>query len=116
MSTTIQYLDASQFEAQVLQADVPVVVDFYSTECPPCEALASKYEGLAALYGHDIRFVKIFRQENRDLATELGVTSSPTVLFYRDGVRVGDTVGLVRVQELEAEENAGPNGPRSHRE
>lgn len=92
MSTMIQYLDASQFEAQVIQSDRPVVVDFYSTDCPPCEALASKYDGLSELYGNDIRFVKIFRQENRELATMLGIHSSPTVLFFQDGVRVGDTL------------------------
>ena len=46
----------------------PVVVDFYSTECPPCEALAPKYEALAELYGDDVKFVKIFRQSNRELA------------------------------------------------
>ncbi|HEY9856791.1 MAG TPA: FAD-dependent oxidoreductase [Stenomitos sp.] len=101
MSTKIQYLNASQFEDQVLHADVPVVVDFYSTECPPCEALASKYDALAELYGDDIRFVKIFRQENRELALELGVSSSPTVLFYQEGVRVGETLaGGIKRAEL----------------
>ena len=89
MSEKITYINAAQFEDEVLKAD-KVVVDFYSTECPPCEALASKYEGLAELYGNDITFVKIFRQENRELAESLGVTSSPTVLFYDAGRRTGD--------------------------
>jgi thioredoxin reductase (NADPH) len=91
MAEKITYINAAQFEDEVIQGD-KVVVDFYSTECPPCEALASKYEGLSELYGDDIRFVKIFRQENRDLAEKLGVTSSPTVLFYDRGKRVGDTL------------------------
>jgi thioredoxin reductase (NADPH) len=89
MSEKIKHIDAAQFEDEVLKAD-RVVVDFYSTECPPCEALASKYEGLSELYGDDITFIKIFRQENRELAESLGVNSSPTVLFYNGGRRVGD--------------------------
>jgi thioredoxin reductase (NADPH) len=91
MAEKIKYINAAQFEDEVLKGD-KVVVDFYSTECPPCEALAAKYEGLSELYGDDIRFIKIFRQENRELAESLGVTSSPTVLFYDRGKRVGDTL------------------------
>ena len=90
MSEAIQYIDAAAFKREVLGSERPVVVDFYSTECPPCEALAAKFEGLAAVYGHDIKFIKIFRQENRELASELGVASSPTLLFYRKGDRVGE--------------------------
>jgi thioredoxin reductase (NADPH) len=66
-----------------------VVVDFYSTDCPPCDALAPKFEAVASLFEKDATFVKIFRQQNRDLADKLGVTSSPTVLCYEDGQEVG---------------------------
>lgn len=65
------------------------VLDFYSTECPPCEALAPKFESLAALYGEDVRFVKMFRQGNRELAEKLGVKSSPTLIFYKKGKETG---------------------------
>jgi len=88
MSDTIKYINASQYEDEVLKGG-NVVVDFYSTECPPCEALAAKYEPLSEIYGEDITFIKIFRQENRALAEKLGVLSSPTVIFYRDGKEVG---------------------------
>lgn len=102
MSDKILHLDADQYEAQVLRSEKPVIVDWYSTECPPCEALAAKYEALAEIYGDDVRFVKIFRQGHRELATQLGVTSSPTVLFYQDGRLVGDRLsGGVKRRELE---------------
>lgn len=87
MSDNIQEIDASQFEEKVLRGG-RVVVDFYSTECPPCEALASKYHALSEIYGDVITFVKIFRQGNRDLATALDVTGSPTLLFYQEGKEV----------------------------
>ena len=81
-------INAAEFEKEVLQGG-KVALDFYSTECPPCEALAPKYESLAKLYGNDIKFLKIFRQKNRDLAEQLGVNGSPTVLFFNEGKETG---------------------------
>jgi thioredoxin reductase (NADPH) len=80
-------INSSEFEKEVLQSE-KVVLDFYSTECPPCEALASKFEDLSLLYGRDIKFLKIFRQGNRELAEKLGVKSSPTLLFLSYGKEV----------------------------
>jgi len=95
-------INASEFESEVLKGG-KVVLDFYSTECPPCEALAPKFEGLAQLYGSDIKFLKIFRQENRELASELGVKSSPTILFFDNGVKQALTFsgGIKRSEIIE---------------
>ena len=79
-------ITSSEFETEVLKGG-KVVLDFYSTECPPCEALAPKFEGLASLYGKDIKFFKMFRQQNKPLAESLGVRSSPTLLFFDNGVQ-----------------------------
>lgn len=84
-------ITSAEFESEVLKGG-KVVLDFYSTECPPCEALAPKFEGLSGLYGKDIRFLKIFRQQNRELAEKLGVRSSPTLLFFDNGVQLADTL------------------------
>lgn len=94
----IMHINANEYEKEVLQGGL-VALDFYSTECPPCEALASKFESLADVYGDDIKFIKIFRQENRELADKLGVKSSPTIIFYKNGEIVGDrlTGGIRRV-------------------
>ncbi|MGM0431130.1 MAG: FAD-dependent oxidoreductase [Spirochaetota bacterium] len=100
MAGKIKEIQSKDFEQEVLKKK-RAVVDFYSTECPPCEALASKYEGLSELYGDDIQFVKIYRQENRELATQLDVSGSPTVLFYQDGQIVGDRLtGGVKRSDL----------------
>lgn len=98
-------ISSSEFEAEVL-AGGKVVLDFYSTECPPCEAVAPKFEGLAKLYGSDIKFVKMFRQQNKQLAEKLGVRSSPTLLFFDNGVQAPTTLsgGIKRsdiIQELD---------------
>ncbi len=89
MSALVKEIAASQFETEVLAADVPVVLDFFSTECPPCEALAPKFDAVAEQFAGRARFLKIFRQGNRDLAAKLGVTGSPTLLFFKGGREVG---------------------------
>ncbi len=100
MSEKIKYIDASQFESEVLHGGT-VIVDFYSTECPPCEALAAKFEPLSEIFGDDITFIKIFRQENRELAQSLGIFSSPTVLFYKNGTEIGTRLsGSIKRSEL----------------
>jgi thioredoxin reductase (NADPH) len=89
-----------EFDQEVINGG-KVVVDFYSTECPPCEALAPKFESLSELYGEEIKFVKIFRQENRDLAESLDINGSPTVIFYDNGKLVGDKLaGGIKRSEL----------------
>jgi thioredoxin reductase (NADPH) len=80
-------INTLEFDTEVLQAG-KVILDFYSTECPPCEALASKFEDLASLYGKDVKFLKIYRQQNRELAEKLGVKSSPSLLFFDEGREV----------------------------
>ena len=98
----ITYIGAAEFDEQVLRGG-KVIVDWYSSECPPCEALAMKYEPLSELYGDDVKFIKIFRQENRALADELGVKSSPTVQFYVNGTEVAERLtGGVKRSELVA--------------
>lgn len=95
-------IDAQQFDQEVMHGG-RVVVDFYSTECPPCDALAPKFESLSGMFDQDAKFVKIFRQKNRDLAEKLGVTSSPTVLWFEDGEEVGHRLsgGIKRSELLE---------------
>ena len=89
--TDMKEIVSSEFEQEVLKGG-KVVLDFYSSECPPCEALAPKFESLAKLYGNDIKFLKIFRQQNRELADQLGVKSSPTLLFFDNGKEVGQVL------------------------
>lgn len=97
LSDKVREIAANEFEQEVIQSDLPVIVDFYSTECAPCEAVAPKFEGLAELYGEQVRFMKIFRQGNRELAEQLNVRSSPTLLFFKGGKEVDERlIGAIR--------------------
>ena len=101
MSENVHEIQAAQYEAEVLGAPEPVVLDFFSTECPPCEALAPKFEAVADQFKGWVRFLKIFRQGNRDLAAKLAVTSSPTLLFYKGGKEVGSRLtGDIKRSEI----------------
>ncbi|MDH5656891.1 MAG: FAD-dependent oxidoreductase [Spirochaetia bacterium] len=101
MGKHVTEINESQFETLVTGSDKPVILDFYSTECPPCEALASKFEEYAELFSDYIYFYKVFRQENRSLANQLNVQSSPTLLFFNNGREVAKRLsGGIRKQEL----------------
>ena len=93
-------INSLEFEREVLPGG-KVVLDFYSTECPPCEAVAPKFEALAGMYGHEIKFLKIYRQQNRELADRLGVKSSPTLLFFDQGKEVTERLaGGIKRSEI----------------
>jgi thioredoxin reductase (NADPH) len=95
-------ITAAEFDSEVLKGG-SVILDFYSTECPPCEALASKFDDLSRLYGNEIKFLKIFRQGNRELAEKLSVKSSPTLLFFNNGQEVSTrlTGGIKRSEIIQ---------------
>ena len=84
----VREINTDEFKKEILDYDGCAVVDFYSTECPPCEALHPKFESLDEFYGNEIKFIRMFRQGNRELASELGVKGSPTLLFYSKGKEV----------------------------
>lgn len=99
MSEYVSSIDSKNFEGKISTG--LAVVDFYSTGCLPCEALSPKFERVAELYGEHVNFYKIFWPENRELADSLGVQISPTVLFYRDGRQVGNSIsGVIKRSEL----------------
>jgi len=89
MNEHIEHVNGTQLEDLIKTSKMPVIVDYFSDECPPCEVLAPIFEKMAEKYWAYIKFVKIMRQENRETALSMGVTGSPTVLFFKDGQEVG---------------------------
>jgi len=102
-SAKVREITTAEYEKEVLQSQLPVILDFYSTECAPCEAVAPKFEGLAELYGEHVQFLKMFRQGNRDLSERLNVRSSPTLVFFKGGQEVGERlIGAIRRASISA--------------
>jgi thioredoxin 1 len=85
---------SSEWEAEVVQSAVPVLVDVFGTYCPPCRALAPTLDMLASEYEGRAKVVKLDVEADPELAGGLHVTSVPTVIAFRDGKELGRLVGL----------------------
>lgn len=102
MSNVI-HVNQQQFETEVRESDLPVLVDFYATWCPPCRALGPILDRLAAEFEGKIKFVKVNSDEEPGLATEFEVTGLPTLVFVDDGEVVGQFSGLPPEDVLRSE-------------
>ena len=94
------------FQAEVLQASEPVLVDFWATWCAPCRALAPVVEELSNSYSGRVKVVKLDTDQAPDVAMQFEVRSIPTLILFKDGKPVGRWVGVqprsVYTQALDA--------------
>ncbi len=96
---TIALTDA-QFKAEVLDATVPVLVDFWATWCAPCIAMEPTLEELAAANLGKLKVVKVNIEQNQVSAQSFGVRSLPNFLLFKGGKVVGQIAGAVSKQKL----------------
>ena len=96
---TITGTDAN-FEAEVLNSDQPVLVDFWATWCGPCRTIAPTIEELASDYDGRARVVKLDVDNNPQTAMKYGIRSIPSLLFFKDGRPVDQMVGVVQKKVL----------------
>lgn len=96
----VKEIGDNDFIREVLDAEVPVLVDFYAGWCPPCKRLAPILEQLAQEYGDKIKIVKLNTDVERIWANKLGVHALPSVAFYYGGRLVAKETGLVPYKSL----------------
>lgn len=100
------------FKTEVVQSDLPVVVDFYAQWCPPCKMLAPVLEKVAKKYEGRVKVVKCDSDRDAELAESYGVGKIPNVMFFKNGEVVNQFVGYANEAQLSAmfdaflEENA----------
>jgi thioredoxin 1 len=102
MLTSLSSVTDDDFAAQVLEADVPVLVDFWAAWCPPCRVMHPILDELAG-DRDDLRVVSIDVEANQATAARYGVLSMPTFLLFRAGEPVLRLVGSRPRRRLEEE-------------
>src|ERR1700694_1397976 len=90
----MKHFDGPDFEADVLKASEPVVVDFYADWCGPCRMMTPLVEQLAAEYGGKVTIGKLDVDVNQDIAIRYGVMGIPTLGLFRDGQLVDRLIGF----------------------
>lgn len=92
--------DVSHFEADVLKADRPVLVDFWAEWCGPCRALGPILEELAQEVGAKATVLKVNVDENPELAQKYGIRGIPTMIFFKNGQAAKTLVGMQPKEEI----------------
>jgi len=99
MGKMIELTDEN-FEQSVLKSKVPVLVDFWAEWCTPCRMVAPILENLSSQYGDRLAFGKLNVDSGRKTATQFGIQSIPTLLFFKEGKPVRQFVGFMPEKEL----------------
>lgn len=95
-------LNDANFEQQVLQSPVPVLVDFTAVWCAPCRAISPHIDAIATASAGSLRVGKVDVDENGATAARFDVRSMPTLMVFRNGKVVGQLVGAVPRARIEA--------------
>lgn len=95
----LKNITKNEFENEVLNSSLPVLVDFYSETCMPCRMLAPVLADVANDYSHKVKTIKVNVFEEGELADKYGVTAVPTVVFIKNGQETERIVGLADKQE-----------------
>ena len=95
MSKHTVELTSQNFETEVLQSDIPVVVDFWATWCGPCQMTAPVFEQVAEELAGKVKFCKVNIDEQSGLAEQFRVMSIPTFILFKDGAAFKKQVGAL---------------------
>ena len=96
-------VNTENFNKEVLEEKVPVVVDFWADWCHPCDVIKPHLERLAKEYNGKIKFVALDVEKNSDIATKYEVMNLPTLLIFKDGRVYGALVGAYPYSKLKKE-------------
>ncbi len=100
--SSLLHVTDKNFDAEVLKADLPVLVDFWATWCGPCRSISPIVEGLAKEYEGKIKISKLNVDENPATPSQYGVRGIPTLILFKGGKILDQVVGAVPKGKLVA--------------
>ena len=112
-TANIKLIKEGEFDAEVVQSSLPVVVDFYATWCGPCKILSPRLDELAGPLANQVKFVKINVDEAPSLSQRFDIQAIPTLIFFKNGKVVDRLIGLPSADTLKMhlDSLAGPDSP-----
>jgi len=102
MAEEVKHVGDGDFDQEVVNSDIPAIVDFWAPWCGPCRALGPMVEDLAADYKGRVKVAKLNIDESPRTAEKYGVRSIPTLMLFKDGKLLDTLIGLVPKDKLEA--------------
>ncbi len=99
--TDVFNIGDNDFRAEVIESQLPVLVDFWATWCAPCRAIAPAVEELASQFKGKVKVAKVNIDDNQETPQQYGVRSIPMLLVFKGGVVVEQIVGAVPKARLE---------------
>ena len=101
-SDLIKHLSDASFEADVLKASTPVLVDYWAEWCGPCKMIAPILDEVAGAYQGKLQVAKMNVDENREVPAKFGIRGIPTLMLFKDGELVATKVGALSKAQLTA--------------
>ena len=103
MAGAVSEVTDNNFQAEVLESDVPVLVDFWAPWCGPCRAVAPVVEQIANEKGEALKVVKLNIDDNQKTAVQFNVMSIPTLILFKHGAPAKTVIGAYPKKKLESE-------------